>query len=355
MAARGRSLMDRDRSRGVALALGVLFLLGGVGPGAAAPRLVATMRLQTGPADVTIPEKVAVLLAGERRDLAFEVPGRLEFCLEEGTAVALGQVVARLDETLEKAQLLGASLRLRDSRSEERRLRGLRDAQAASAQQLEGAETRLALRRAEAVGAREQLGRRTLTSPLGGEIVATYLKAGEVATPGTRVATVMDFSWLRLELGIPGFQIGRVEKGDRVRLAIPSLGERLVEGEVRRVAGAAADGRHLFDVEVFVPNEGGKLRPGMMVGASIVTDHLPHAMGIPLEAVVEREGRKVAFFVQDGVARALSLESAIRVGNRLLSSTEIPFDFLVVRGQRDLFDGVPVRVDNRVLSNVAKQ
>ena len=78
--------MDRDRSRGVALALGVLFLLGGVGPGAAAPRLVATIRLQTGPVDVTIPEKVAVLLAGERRDLAFEVPGRLEFWFVVGIA-----------------------------------------------------------------------------------------------------------------------------------------------------------------------------------------------------------------------------------------------------------------------------
>ncbi|HIF97706.1 MAG TPA: efflux RND transporter periplasmic adaptor subunit [Myxococcales bacterium] len=347
--------MNRDRSRGVAFALGALFCFCGMGPAVAAPRLVATVRIQTGPEDVTIPEKVAVLLAGERRDLAFEVPGRLEFCLDEGTTVELGRVVARLDETLEKAQFLGASLRLRDSRSEERRIRGLRDAQAASAQQLEGAETRLALRRAEAAVAREQLERRTLTSPLGGEIVATYLEAGEVATPGTRVATVMDFSWLRLKLGIPGFQIGLVEEGDRVRLAIPSMGERVVEGEVRRVAGAAADGRHLFDVEVFVPNEDGKLRPGMMVGASIVTDHLPFAMGIPLEAVVERKGRKVAFFVHDGVARALSLESAIRVGNRLLSSTEIPSSFLVVRGQRDLFDGAPVRVDNTVLSNVAQQ
>ncbi len=315
--------------------------------------LVATRTLEVGPAHVTLPEKVGVLLPGEQRDLAFEVPGRLDDRVDPGTTVVAGDVVARLDATLEKAQLRQAELRMQDAESEERRLRGLRDAEATSAQRLEAAEIALALRHAEVEVAREQLARRRIVTGLAGDVIETYLDAGEVATPGSRIATVMKLDSLKLELGVPGFQIGRVREGARVVLKFPALDGGVAYGAVRRAAGATVDGGHLFEVEVVVPNEDRRLRPGMSVAAAIVTQTLPIALRIPLEAVVEREGRPVAYFAVAGFARGVPLELAIRVGDEVLVVAEFPYRELIVRGQRDLAEGLAIRVDNSVLTRAA--
>ncbi len=347
--------MTPSCGKAILAGLAVLLYLCVPGQTAAESWLVATRTLEVGPADVTLPEKVGVLLPGEQRDFAFEVSGRLEDRVAPGTTVAAGDVVAQLDATLEEAQLLQHELRLRDARSEARRLRGLLDAQAASVQRLEAAETALALRQAEVGVARERLARRRIVTGLAGDVIQTYLDPGEVATPGSRIATVMKLDSLKLELGIPGFQIVRVREGARVVLHFPVLEQEAAFGSVRRAAGATVDGGHLFEVEVVVPNGDRRLRPGMSVAAAIVTQTLSNAVRIPLEAIVERDGKPVAYFADAGLARAVPLELAIRVGDEVLVSAEFPYRELIVRGQRDLAEGAAIRVDNSVLTQVANQ
>jgi hypothetical protein len=69
---------------------------------------------------------------------------------------------------------------------------------------------------------------------------------------------------------------------------------------------------------------------------------------------VERNGRRVAFFVSEGRARAVSLSHAVQDGDRILiGASDISGD-LVLRGQRDLRDGMRVRVDNSVLAGASQ-
>ena len=74
--------------------------------------LVATRRVTPARFDVTIPEKVGLIEAGEHRELAFEVSGRLVTLAAEGASVSAGEPVATLDAELEKARLRQADLRL---------------------------------------------------------------------------------------------------------------------------------------------------------------------------------------------------------------------------------------------------
>jgi hypothetical protein len=75
-------------SRSILAGFTAIALTGMAWQSAAEPWLVSTNSLEVGPADVTLPEKVGVLLAGERRDLAFEVTGRLVSCAEPGSPVS---------------------------------------------------------------------------------------------------------------------------------------------------------------------------------------------------------------------------------------------------------------------------
>jgi membrane fusion protein (multidrug efflux system) len=313
---------------------------------------VATQRLEAGPYEVTLPEKVGVLRAAEERVLAFEVPGRLERIADENSVVAAGDVLAELDSALERAQLRQAKLSLDEARSELARVQRLMRSDAVSQKALERAQTAAGLRLAERDVARERLERRRLLAPFAGSIVETLAEPGEVVPAGAAVATLMDLDALKVDLGIPGYQVRRVTPGGRVRISVQAFPGERFDAVVHRVADAAAEGGHLFELEVRTDSASGRLRPGMSARLRIVTETLPAALVVPLDVVVERDGQRAVFFVSEQRAHLVPVDGATLHGDRLLLPARLPYRDLVIRGQRDLRDGMRVRVDNTILAGV---
>ena len=69
----------------------------------------------------------------------------------------------------------------------------------------------------------------------------------------------------------------------------------------------------------------------------------------PGTIVVERNSRRVVFFMSDHRARAVDVSDAPIHRDRVLIPSSIGWRTLVLRGHRDLRDSGPVRVDNTVL------
>jgi membrane fusion protein (multidrug efflux system) len=311
--------------------------------------VVATVTLEPAPYTVTLPDKVGVLAAATRLELSFEVSGRVELILEQGTRVVPGDVVAQLDPALEQAELRRSSLLLEDALSELKRVQGLQRSSAASDSALEAARTAVGLRRAERDSARERLDRRQLRARFAGVVADVDIEPGEVTVPGRPVARLLDFDVMKLEVGVPGRQIGFVAPGALVELLVPALPGERFEGVVEHVAPSAANGGALFEVDIRVPNGDGRLKPGMSARASIVTEVVPDALAVPVQASVLRDGVRVVFIVEDGRARRVDVTEALLHGDVLVLRDPPGAAALVVRGQHDLRDGIPVQVDGTVL------
>jgi len=318
--------------------------------GGAAPLRVATRVLEVRAYDVTLPAKVGVLEAAASQELAFEVSGRLQRILGEGARVEADGEVAALDTELEEAELRRAALLLSEAESDLARVRGLRRSAAASESDLDRARTAVGLRRAERDAARERLARRRLRARFDGVVSDVRIEPGEVATPGRVIARLLNFELMELEVAVPGHQVGRVRAGAPVRVSVPALEGELFDGQVHVVAPAASEGGALFEVDVLVPNARGRLRPGMSARARIVTEALERALLVPLAASVQREGRRVVFFVDEGRARAVPVDDVALQGDVLVLPGSIPWREIVLRGQHDLRDGFAVVVDNAVLA-----
>ncbi len=338
-----------------ALPLALIFVaVSALLPAVAAPAaepgvpLVSTRGLEPGAIEVALPPRAGILAAREERTLAFDVVGRLTGIAEDGSHLDRGGAVAELDSALERAHLRQAELRLDDAVSQLSRTSRLERAGAASERARESAETRVALLRAERDVARETLARRSLKAPFSGSIVETLLEAGEVASPGLPVARLMNLTTLRVMVGVSSYQVARVHRGSRALIRVPSIGSGTFEGVVSRVATAPADGEHLFEVEIDVSNPAGRLRPGIVARVELVTETLDSALGVPIEAIVSRQGERVVFFVQDGAARVVRVGDARAHRGLILLPSTVPFRELVVRGQGKLSDGMRVRVDDSI-------
>jgi multidrug efflux system membrane fusion protein len=128
---------------------------------------------------------------------------------------------------------------------------------------------------------------------------------------------------------------------------------------VTAVAPAADPQSRVFDIEVTIPNDDGRLRPGMIGTVTVRTGHgeIHAASGsrptVPLTAIVRPattgEGEYAVFTVQrEGLAeiarlRPVQLGDVIANGIVVLKGLELA-ERVIVSGASLLVDGEPVRV-----------
>jgi len=313
------------------------------------PALVATRVLTPSRYEVELPERVGALLAGKQQTLAFETQGRLETLITEGQRVVRGELVAQLDNSLERLKLRRAEILLTQARTELERFSQLARLRVTSPADFENAESTVELRIAERDLAREQLSRTQLVAPFDGFVVEHLRDPGEFVAAGSPIATLMDLDTVRLEVGVPGYQSSRVAVGQRVAVAVRARPTESFTGTVRRVARATAEGDRLFEVEIEIPNPDGQLAPGMTARTRILLEVLEDAIVIPVEALVDRDGHRTAYFAWDGRAREVDVSKYLPHDGVILLTADMPYRELIVAGHQTLREGQSLRIDGSVL------
>jgi RND family efflux transporter MFP subunit len=200
----------------------------------------------------------------------------------------------------------------------------------------------LAQRRSEVALARQQLEDTTLKSPIDGVVRERHAFAGEYRAAGTPVVTVVRQHPLRLQLAIPERSAANLRVGQLVRVTVEGDAEAY-RGRVARLSPAITEGNRTLAIEAEVPNEAGRLRPGMFARAEIVTDETLSIV-VPQSALVVFAGVEKLLVAKEGKVH----EQRVRTGRRVGEQIEIldgvtPGDF-VITTPGGLAEGATVRV-----------
>ena len=211
-----------------------------------------------------------------------------------------------------------------------RRMRALREQNAKSVRELEEAE--FAQRKAEADlsaaeslkktydQAKKQLAERpraleqrsglpavALHAPITGLIVAVHATVGEHVQTETPVFSLLNTETVLIEAQLPEADLARLGPSYRAiyeTSAAPGTFVPLLspEGTGRLVVlGTAVDAKTRTVPLVYeVPNPDGHLRVGMALTVYVETAHVAEALAVPLSALVEEDGRAVAFVQVSG-------------------------------------------------------
>jgi RND family efflux transporter MFP subunit len=376
---------------------------GGASSAAPRPSDVATdapsvpiIRVARTPLDRSV-TVTGTLAADEQVMLSLKVTGRLEEMLVDlGSPVRRGQVIARLTPTDFELRLRQAEAALQQARArlgldpggdddtvniertavvrqaqatleEARRQRdrfatfvqrgisARADLETADAQ-LQIAEGRyqdaleevrnrqavLAQRRSEVALARQQLEDTSLRSPIDGVVRERHAFAGEYRAAGTPVVTVVRQHPLRLQLAVPERASANVRAGQVVRVTVEGDAEAY-RGRVARLSPAITEGNRTLAIEAEVPNEAGRLRPGMFARAEIVTDEALSIV-VPHSALVVFAGVEKLLLVKDGKVHEQRVRSGRRVGEQVEILEGVATGDVVITAPGGLADGAPVRV-----------
>ena len=328
--------------------------------------------------------------ARRQATVSSETTGKVrEVLVEEGMAVAAGQILAYLDDTTEQAQLALARARLGSARAalaeieaqltEARqslaRTRQLQTRQLASAQDLDSAEARAATFSARLEAGREDvrvaeravelqaqiIDEFVIRAPFAGVVIAKNAQPGEMISPisagggftRTGICTIVDMDSLEIEVDVNEAYIQRVTSGQRVTATLDAYPEWQIPAEVIAIIPAADRQKATVRVRIGFLERDARVLPDMGVRVAFLEDDAPAGTGgageraagvvVPKGAVALRDGANVVFVVKDGrVERRPARVAADGTASvRVLDGLE-PGERVVIDPPAELADGAAV-------------
>ena len=331
--------------------------------------------------------------ARRQATVSSKVTGKVvDILVEEGMAVRAGQVLARLDDTMERSQLALAEARLSAARSalaelevrhrealldldRQRRLLDERIASQAdfdaSRAEADTFEARIANQREQVVVAEREVDvRRTsiddtvIRAPFGGIAISKNAQPGEMISPvsagggftRTGISTVVDMDSLEIEVDVNEAYINRVSNGQRVVANLDAYPDWDIPASVITTIPAADRQRATVLVRIAFDELGDpRILPDMGVDVAFLEDDPPAAaapgaprLWIPAGAVRRDGGAPAVFLLRgDRVQRRA-------VGLGLANGGDIEVTSGVSAGERVVIDAPPELTDgDRVAADPA--
>lgn len=310
-------------------------------------------------------------------DVVSRISGYVErIHFEMGDRVAAGQIVAtvepkeqghRVEEDEAAVKVAEATLRekesqLLDAEKQVERARLLRQKDFISSQELDTAETRantakaqkelaqaqLAQRVAALSQSRYQLGLTRVVAPFSGVVTRRLVDPGAYVSSSTLILTIAVPDPLKVIVNISEKDVTLVRVGMVTKLQIDAFPGRTFEGKIARLNSALESASRTLMAEVHVPNRDQLLKPGMFARVSLVLAEQKDALLVPVEAVVEDEGKDFVYSVAEGKAKRRAVSKGWTENGLVAISKGLEEgEQIVVAGQQRLKPGMSVRVLDR--------
>ena len=360
----------------------------------------------------TLPVRTAVAIAGSSQPIGSSVldatgyvvarrqatvssktTGKVvEVLIEEGVVVEAGQLLARLDDSIPRAQhALAASqlesaraglaeleVSLKQARLDLQRTTNLAKRNLASqadldrdALSVEALIARLERARREINVAERVMGVQAqilsdmqIRAPFAGVVIAKAAQPGEMISPvsagggftRTGICTIVDMNSLEIEVDVNESYINRVYTGQPVQMTLNAYPDYHLPAEVIAIIPAADRNKATVRVRVGLLERDDRVLPDMGVRVAFLDERTetepvdaPLGVLIPRAAIATEEGRSHVYVVQNDIARHRSVRLGEVEGDRVRVLTGLANGERVVTGLDDeemagLADGVEVSV-----------
>jgi RND family efflux transporter MFP subunit len=305
-----------------------------------------------GPAAIL--QATGYVTARRQATVSAQITGALtQVLIEEGERVTAGQVLAKLDDTAQRAALAQSlaqvqaaqallvqyQAQLEQARRDLKRNQDLIDRHLVSQQALETAalqvrtlEAQVAsqnrqveLSQAAQRGAQVQLDYTTVRAPFSGVVTAKAAQAGEIVSPisagggftRTGVGTIVDMDSLEIEVDVNEAYINRVRANQPAQAVLDAYPDWTIPAHVIAIVPTADRSKATVKVRVAIEQKDPRVLPDMGVRVSFLEDVAksdaasqgaaapPRGLLVPSAAIVERDGHSIVFTIEGDHAHAV--------------------------------------------------
>lgn len=305
---------------------------------------IDTVRTTTGETTLQFPGKV---VASKQVNASFKVAGTLKrVCVEEGSRVKAGQLLAEMDATDYQVQLKATEAEYAQVKAEAERVMGLYADNGTTANQYDKARYGLSQMEAKLQNHRNQLSYTRIVSPIDGFVQRRFFDAGETIGAGMPVVEVVSVKSLEVEVNLPAstYMMREHMKGFSCTMDVMP-GQKMPLQYVGILPQANAN--QLYTLRLALDDGSGRIAPGMSVWVSVeMADSVAACVSIPATALVKEGDNIYVYLYGDGsVTRNRVDVKALRTdGSAWVEGTLHPGQCVVSVGARHLTDGQKVRL-----------
>jgi len=293
--------------------------------------------------------------------------------LQAGDAVRAGEIVARVREGEYREHVNQAASSLREAEAAQvkarldlDRAKGLFAVQSLTKPELDGAQAAFDSGEARVTSARAQLALAEialrdclLVSPIGGVVTERRVESGALVGTGVVGFVIARVTPVKAIFGVPDLLVHRISTGTELDVATEAFGETRFRGRVTAISPSADLQSRVFNVEVTIPNQDGRLKPGMIGRVEVAAGPVAasateiRTVSVPLVAIVQsaKPGAYAVFVIEGKGERTVVRAREVRLGdvrgNTVAVNSGVQAgEHVVVSGASLLVDGEPVRVMN---------
>ncbi|MDR0365189.1 MAG: efflux RND transporter periplasmic adaptor subunit [Bacteroidales bacterium] len=275
-------------------------------------------------------------------------PGHIKkINVEIGNRVRKGDILVVMDQT----QLQQAKIQLTTLETDYNRLKQLHEKGSISDQQYDQMKSQYEIAQSNVSFLEENT---KILSPITGVITGKYFEDGELysGAPNTQVGkaaivTVQQINPIKAEINIAESYYPIINKDTKVSMRCELFPDEVFEGDIYRIHPTIDAISRTFTVEISIPNQNEKLRPGMYGVLNIDVEDAT-AMMVPAIAVLKQQGtnERLVYKVENGIAKRVTVTTGVRYDDLIeIDSDKLKLnDQIIVVGQSKVVDGSKVEV-----------
>lgn len=294
-------------------------------------------------------EALGTLRADESVTLSATVTETIaELTFEGGESVAAGELLVRLADDEQRADLRVAQALRDERRNAVNRLAQLQSRNLAPRADVEDARARLRQAEAQIQALEARLADTRIQAPFAGTVGFRNVSVGTLVTPGTELVTLDRLDVMKLDFTLPERALGQIQPGLALTATSAALPDTPFRGEIASIGTRIDPISRSITVRAELANPALALRPGMLMQVRL--ESAPReALVIPEEALMPQGQRQFVLTVQsDGEAYRVE-EREVRIGARRAGEVEIleglaENDLVVAHGTERVRDGQPTRL-----------
>ena len=295
-------------------------------------------------------------------DVTTEVAGLVrEIAFNSGQEVKTGQVLVRLNDDSDRAQLASLQAAADLAETVYKRDKAQFDIQAIAKAQLDADAADLKSKRAQVDQQAALVVKKTIRAPFAGRVGITTVNPGQYLNPGDAIVTLQAIDPIYADFFLPQQQLGQLQVGQTIVVDTDAFGNRTFDGKIRSINPRVDSTTRNVQIEATVDNSERKLLPGMYANVKIDAGSVQRYLTLPQTAITYNPYGATVFVVKPGeqknaqgkimpVAQQVFVTPGPTRGDQVAILKGISEGTQVVTsGQLKLKNGTPLVIDNRVL------
>lgn len=279
--------------------------------------------------------------------LSAETAGQIiDLYIREGQYVKTGDLMLKVDDNIIQKNIAELSTQLELARTVYQKRKNLWDQNIGSEIEFIQSRTNVEALEKQIETVNASIAKYTQYATASGMIENLYVNKGEMVSPGSPIADVINLSKVKVEAELTETYLSKVKEGDYVTISVPTSNyER--RSRILDISTRINPGSRTFKIEMDVSNPSGKLKPNSLAYVKLRDFFVKDAVVVPTNLIQYELDETYVYIMEDMIAKKVLVETGESFETETIITSGLQGnETLVNKGYNDVVDGQKLALAN---------